>query len=45
MFFALARREGAEIGKKREYGGDRATVRLASALYALDLVRRGIADA
>jgi PncC family amidohydrolase len=45
VFFALARRSGAEIGKKREFGGDRATVRLAASLYALDLVRRGVADA
>ena len=43
--FALARRGGTEIGKKREFGGDRATVRLAASLYALDLVRRGVADA
>jgi nicotinamide-nucleotide amidase len=45
VFFALARREGTETGKKREFNGDRATVRLAASLYALDLVRRGIADA
>jgi nicotinamide-nucleotide amidase len=45
VFFALARREGTEIGKKREFNGDRAAVRLAASLYALDLVRRGVADA
>jgi len=45
VFFALARRAGTEIGKKREFNGDRATVRLAASLYALDLVRRGVADA
>ena len=45
VYFALARREGPEIGKKREFNGDRAAVRLAASLYALDLVRRGVADA
>jgi nicotinamide-nucleotide amidase len=45
VFFALARKGETEIGKKREFHGDRATVRLAASLFALDLIRRGVADA
>jgi nicotinamide-nucleotide amidase len=45
VFFALARREGAEVARRREFNGDREVVRLAASLYALDLVRRAVADA
>jgi nicotinamide-nucleotide amidase len=41
VYFALARRDGGETAKKREFNGDRAAVRQAASLYALDLVRRG----
>ncbi|HMA17705.1 MAG TPA: competence/damage-inducible protein A [Thermoanaerobaculia bacterium] len=40
VFFALADRGGRETGKRRLYGGDRATVRRASAMFALEMVRR-----
>jgi competence/damage-inducible protein CinA-like protein len=43
VHFALAGRGAAEIARKREFIGDRAAVRLASCLYALDLVRRRVA--
>jgi nicotinamide-nucleotide amidase len=43
VHFALAKRGGAEIVRKREFIGDRAAVRLASCLYALDLLRRTVA--
>jgi nicotinamide-nucleotide amidase len=43
VHFALAERNAAEIARKREFIGDRAAVRLASCLYALDLVRRRVA--
>lgn len=41
VFFALARRDGGETAKKREFNGDRAAVRQAASLHALELVRRG----
>ena len=41
VYFALARRDGAETAKKREFNGDRAAVRQAASLHALELVRRG----
>jgi nicotinamide-nucleotide amidase len=40
VFFALADRDGHESAKKRLYGGDRATVRRASAMYSLEMIRR-----
>ncbi|HSB36512.1 MAG TPA: nicotinamide-nucleotide amidohydrolase family protein, partial [Thermoanaerobaculia bacterium] len=40
VYFALSARDGREIAKKRLYGGDRTVVRRASAMFALDLVRR-----
>jgi nicotinamide-nucleotide amidase len=45
VFFALAGRDGRESAKKRLYGGDRATVRRASAMFALEMVRRFLSDA
>ncbi len=44
VYFALARREGGETTKKREFNGDRAAVRQAASLQALELVRRGAAN-
>jgi nicotinamide-nucleotide amidase len=41
VYFALARRDGGETAKKREFNGDRAAVRQAASLHALELVRRG----
>jgi nicotinamide-nucleotide amidase len=40
VFFALTERGGRETAKKRLYGGDRATVRRASAVFSLEMVRR-----
>jgi nicotinamide-nucleotide amidase len=40
VFFALAERGGRETAKKRLYGGDRATVRRASAMFSLEMIRR-----
>ena len=40
VFFALARRNGEIVGKKRLFGGDRAVIRRAAAIHALELVRR-----
>lgn len=40
VHFALSARDGRENAKKRLYGGDRAVVRRASAMFALDLIRR-----
>jgi competence/damage-inducible protein CinA-like protein len=42
VYFALARRDGSEIGKKREFLGDRASVRQAASQFALELVRRSL---
>ncbi|HEV8232629.1 MAG TPA: competence/damage-inducible protein A [Thermoanaerobaculia bacterium] len=40
VFFALAERSGRETAKRRLYGGDRATVRRASAMFSLEMIRR-----
>jgi nicotinamide-nucleotide amidase len=40
VFLALAGRDGPEISKKRLFVGDRAVIRRASAIHALELVRR-----
>ncbi len=40
VFFALSDREKPEIAKKRSFVGDRAAVRRAASLYALELVRQ-----
>lgn len=40
VFFALAERGGREAAKRRLYGGDRATVRRASAMFSLEMIRR-----
>lgn len=45
VYFAVARRDGHEIGKKREFLGDRSAVRQAASQFALELVRRSVADA
>lgn len=48
VFFALAQRDGRAAQKKRLFVGDRATVRRASAIQALELLRRrlsGIGEA
>jgi nicotinamide-nucleotide amidase len=45
VFFALSDREGRETAKKRLYGGDRAVVRRASAMFSLELVRRFLTEA
>jgi PncC family amidohydrolase len=44
VFFAVASRGRGEITKKREYNGDRAAVRQAASLFALELVRRSASD-
>ena len=44
VWFALARRGASSIRKKREFLGDRLAVRQAASQFALELVRRGIAD-
>jgi nicotinamide-nucleotide amidase len=40
VFFALTDRAGRGTAKRRLYGGDRAVVRRASAMFCLELVRR-----
>ena len=40
VFFALCDENGGEVVKRRFFGGDRATVRRAAALHALELLRR-----
>ena len=45
VYFALVERGGREVAKKRLYGGDRSTVRRASAMFALELIRRFLAGA
>jgi nicotinamide-nucleotide amidase len=45
VFFALVDRGGRESAKKRVYGGDRATVRRASAMFTLELIRRFLTEA
>ncbi len=40
VFFAVADREGREQAKKRFFGGDRATVRRASSMFSLEMIRR-----
>jgi nicotinamide-nucleotide amidase len=44
VFFALADRSGREEAKKRFFGGDRATVRRASSMFSLEMIRRFVAD-
>jgi nicotinamide-nucleotide amidase len=44
VYFALARRDGGETTKKREFNGDRAAVRQSASLHALELVRRSAAN-
>ena len=41
FFFALAG-DGGEISRKRFFGGDRAVVRRAASLAALELIRRRV---
>jgi len=43
VFFALAERNGEGVGKKRQFVGDRGTIRKASAIVALELLRRRLA--
>jgi nicotinamide-nucleotide amidase len=45
VFFALADRDGRESAKRRLFGGDRATVRRASAMFSLEMVRRFVVAA
>jgi len=45
VFFALADRDGRESAKRRLYGGDRATVRRASAMFSLEMIRRFVVAA
>jgi len=45
VYFALAGRDGRQTGKKREFLGDRSAVRVAASQFALELVRRSVADA
>ena len=40
VFLALADRSGGETVKKRLFGGDRGVIRRASAIHALELLRR-----
>jgi PncC family amidohydrolase len=40
VFFALTDREGREETKKRLYVGDRTTVRRASSMFSLEMIRR-----
>jgi nicotinamide-nucleotide amidase len=44
VFFAMADRSGREEAKKRFFGGDRATVRRASSMFSLEMIRRFVAD-
>jgi nicotinamide-nucleotide amidase len=43
VFFALAERGGEGVGNKRNFGGDRATIRRASAIHAMEMLRRRLA--
>ena len=45
VFFAIAERNGRETAKRRLYGGDRATVRRASAMFSLEMIRRFVTAA
>lgn len=45
VYFALASREGASIGKKRLFVGDRTVVRRAASVQALELARRHLIGA
>lgn len=42
VFFALARRDGGELARKRSFVGDRAMVRRTASLAALEMVRRDL---
>jgi nicotinamide-nucleotide amidase len=44
VFFAVADRSGREETKKGFFGGDRATVRRASSMFSLEMIRRFVAD-
>jgi nicotinamide-nucleotide amidase len=44
VFFAVSGPAGWEVAKKREFLGDRASVRIAASQFALELVRRSVAD-
>jgi nicotinamide-nucleotide amidase len=44
VFFALADRVGREQAKRRLFGGDRATVRRASSMFSLEMIRRFVED-
>jgi nicotinamide-nucleotide amidase len=44
VFFALSDRNGREAAKRRLYGGDRAVVRRASAMFSLELIRRFVIE-
>jgi competence/damage-inducible protein CinA-like protein len=44
VYFAVAQRDGRQIGKKQEFVGDRSAVRMAASQFALELVRRTVAD-
>jgi nicotinamide-nucleotide amidase len=43
VFFALAERGGAGAGKKRLFVGDRSVIRRASAIHAMEMLRRRLA--
>ena len=45
VYFALAQRQGVGVGKKRLFFGDRTVIRRASALQALELLRRHLTGA
>jgi nicotinamide-nucleotide amidase len=45
VYFALASREGALIGKKRLFIGERTAIRRAASIQALELVRRHLTGA
>jgi nicotinamide-nucleotide amidase len=44
VFFAVTGAAGGETVKRRSFGGDRATVRRAASLHALELVRRHLLE-
>lgn len=44
VFFGVADRDGRTQAKKRFYGGDRAVVRRASAMFSLEMIRRFLLD-
>ena len=44
VFFGVADRDGRTQTKKRFYGGDRAVIRRASAMFSLEMIRRFLLD-